>query len=143
MWKIRKDHIKLAEVIILDYFLQRYTVVRSPIHEFLQLAQSTLRNQRVELQYSFITSCRKSFLKTYSYLINSLSPSITCRTFVARNIYINGEKAVISATLHDILSTNSSNFCRQVLWLLCRGRGTWRREWETLRTCPGCSVLDP
>ena len=50
-------------VIILDHFLQRYTVVRSPIHEFLQLAQSTLRNQRVELQYSFITGCRKTFFE--------------------------------------------------------------------------------
>jgi len=39
-----------------------------------------------------------------------MSPSITCRTFVARNIYINGEKAVISATLHDKISTNSFNF---------------------------------
>jgi len=29
---------------------------------------------------------------------------------VARNIYINGEKAVISATLHDKLLTKSSNF---------------------------------
>jgi len=29
-------------------------------------------------------------------MITSLSPSITC-TFVARDIYINGEKAVISA----------------------------------------------
>jgi len=63
MWRIRKDHIKLAEVIILDHFLQGYTVVRSPIHEFLQLAQRTLRNQRVELQYSFITGCRKSFFE--------------------------------------------------------------------------------
>jgi len=66
MWKIRIDHIKLAEVIILDHFLQRYIVVQSPIHECLQLAQSTLRNKRVELQYSFITGCRKTFLKTYS-----------------------------------------------------------------------------
>jgi len=41
-----------------------------------------------------------------------LSPSITFRTFVARNIYIKGEKAVISATMHEKLSTNSSNFCR-------------------------------
>jgi len=56
-----EDHIKLAEVIILDHFLQRYTVVRSPIHEFRQLAQSILQNQWVELQYSFITGCRKSF----------------------------------------------------------------------------------
>ena len=63
MWEIRKDHIKLAEVIILDHLLQRYTVVRSPIHDYLQLAQSTLRNQRVELQYSFITGCRKSFFE--------------------------------------------------------------------------------
>jgi len=63
MRRIRKDHIKLAKVIILDHFLQRYTVVLSPIHEVLQLAQSTLRNQRIELQYSFITGCCKSFFK--------------------------------------------------------------------------------
>ena len=71
MWRIIKDNIKLVDIIILDQFLQGYTVVRSPIHEFLQLAQSTLRNQRVELQYSFVTVCRKSFLKTYSKLITS------------------------------------------------------------------------
>jgi len=59
MWRIRKDHMKLAEVIILDHFLQRYSVVRLPIHELLQLAQSTLRNQKVELQFSFITGCRR------------------------------------------------------------------------------------
>jgi len=64
MWRIRKDNIKLAEVIVLDQFLQRYTVVRLPIHEFLQLAQSTLRKQMVELQYPFVTCCRKSSLKT-------------------------------------------------------------------------------
>jgi len=63
MSRIRKDHIKLAEVIILDHFLQRNTVVRKPIHEILQLAQSTLRNQRVELQYYSITGCRKSFFE--------------------------------------------------------------------------------
>ena len=50
-------------VIILDHFLERYTVVRSPIHELRQLAQSTLRNQSVELQYSFITGCCKSFFE--------------------------------------------------------------------------------
>jgi hypothetical protein len=63
MWRIRKDHIKLAKVIILDHFLQRYSVVRSPIHELLQLAQNTLRNQSVELQYSFITGCRKALFE--------------------------------------------------------------------------------
>jgi len=57
MQGIGEDHIKLADVIILDHFLQRYTLVRSPIHEFRQLAQSTLRNQKVEL------GCRKSFFK--------------------------------------------------------------------------------
>jgi len=36
----------LAQVIILDHFLQRYSIVPSPIHEFLKLAQFTLRNQR-------------------------------------------------------------------------------------------------
>jgi len=46
MTRVRKDHIGLAQVIIIDHFLQRYTVVRSPIHEFLQLAQFTLRNRR-------------------------------------------------------------------------------------------------
>ena len=63
MWRIRKANIIFPEVIILDKFLKRYTVVRSPIHEFLQLAQSPLRNQRVELQYSFVTGCHKSFFE--------------------------------------------------------------------------------
>jgi len=31
---------------------------------------------------------------------------------VARNVYINGEEAVISVKLHDKRSTNSSTFCR-------------------------------
>jgi len=39
------DHIKLTEVIIRDHFLQRETVVRSSIHELIQLAQFMLRNQ--------------------------------------------------------------------------------------------------
>jgi len=46
MSSVKKDLIKLAQVINLDYFLQRYTVVRLPIHEFLQLAKFTLRNPR-------------------------------------------------------------------------------------------------
>jgi len=46
MSSVEIDRIKLAQVINLDYFLQRYTVVRSPIHEFLQLAQIILRNRR-------------------------------------------------------------------------------------------------
>jgi len=70
MWRIRKDNIKLAEVIILDQFLQRYNIARSPIHEFLQLAQSTLRNQWVELQYSFISGCRKSFFENMLLIDN-------------------------------------------------------------------------
>jgi len=82
MWRIRKANIKLAEVIILDQFLQRYTVVRSPIHEFRQLAQSTLRNQRVELQYSFITGCRKSFfeniLLTDNFMVTVYHLSYIC-----------------------------------------------------------------
>jgi len=82
MWKIRKDHINLAVVIILDHFLQRYTVVRSPIHEFLQLAQSTLRNQRVELQYSFITGCSKTFFEnialTDKIIVTVYHLSYTC-----------------------------------------------------------------
>jgi len=41
MSSVRNDHIKLAQVIILDRFLQIYTVVRSHIQEFLQLAQFT------------------------------------------------------------------------------------------------------
>jgi len=41
-----------------------------------------------------------------------MSPSITFRRFVARNVYIFGEEAVISAKLRDKLSTNSSTFCR-------------------------------
>jgi len=39
-----------------------------------------------------------------------MSPSITCRIFVARNIHINVEEAVISAKLHDKHYTNSSTF---------------------------------
>jgi len=46
MSSVGKDLIKSSQVYILDHFLQRYTVVRSPIHEFLQLAQFTLRNER-------------------------------------------------------------------------------------------------
>jgi len=46
MSSVTKDLIKLAQVINLDHYLQNYTVVRSPIQEFLQLAQFTLRNQR-------------------------------------------------------------------------------------------------
>jgi len=38
--------LKLVQVINLDYFLQRYTEVRSPIHKFLQLAHFTFRNPR-------------------------------------------------------------------------------------------------
>jgi len=45
MTSVPKNFIKLGQVINLDYFLQKYTVDRSPIHEFLQLAQFTLRNQ--------------------------------------------------------------------------------------------------
>jgi len=45
MSNVPKDLIKLGQVINLDYFLKRYIVVRSPIHEFLQLTQFTLRNQ--------------------------------------------------------------------------------------------------
>ena len=45
MSSVRNDHIKLAQVIILDHFLQRYTIVRSPIHELLQLAQFILGNE--------------------------------------------------------------------------------------------------
>jgi len=72
-----------------------------------------------------------------------MSPSITCRRFVARNIYINGEEAVIAAKFRDKLLKNNSTFCRQFLWRISKRRGTWRREWETLRTCLGFSVLDP
>jgi len=32
-----------------------------------------------------------------------MQPYIICSRFVARNIYINGEEAVISATLRNIL----------------------------------------
>jgi len=42
MSSVRKDHIKLAQVIILDI----YCIDRSPIHEILQLAQFKLRNRR-------------------------------------------------------------------------------------------------
>jgi len=45
-------------------------------------------------------------------MITSMSPSITCRRYVARNVYINGEEAFISGKLHDKRSTNSSTFCR-------------------------------
>jgi hypothetical protein len=48
MSNVRKDHNKLAQVLILDHFLQKYTVVRSPIHEFLQLGQFTLRIRRYD-----------------------------------------------------------------------------------------------
>jgi len=41
-----------------------------------------------------------------------MSPSITGLGFVARNIYINVEEAVISGKLHDKRSTNNSTFCR-------------------------------
>jgi len=82
MWRIRKDHIKLAKVIILDYFLQRYSAVRSPIHKLLQLAQSTLQNQRVELHYSSITGCRKSFfenvLLTDNFIVTVYHLSYIC-----------------------------------------------------------------
>jgi len=112
MWRIRKDLIKFAEVIILDYFQQRYTLVRSPIHEFLQWAKSSLRNQWVELKYSFITGCRKSYFETIVLTDNFI-------VTVYHLSYICGKKrlhkwrgSVISATLHDKLSTNSSNFCR-------------------------------
>jgi len=54
-----------------------------------------------------------------------LSPFITCRTFVARDIYINGEKAVISAKLHDKLSTNSSN-----VNVSCHKCTTSDRRWQ-------------
>ena len=63
MWKIRKDHIKLPEIIILDHFLLRYNVVLSTIHEFLQLAQSTLRNQGSNFSTLLVTGCRKSFFE--------------------------------------------------------------------------------
>ena len=38
-----------------------------------------------------------------------MSSPITCRRFVARNMDINGEEAVISAKLQDKPSTNSSH----------------------------------
>jgi len=41
-----EDFIKLAQVIIRLYFLQRYSVGRARIHVYLQLAQFTLRNHR-------------------------------------------------------------------------------------------------
>jgi len=44
--------------------------------------------------------------------IKTMSSSITCRRFVARNMDINGEEADISAKLHEKLSTNSSTICR-------------------------------
>ena len=39
-----------------------------------------------------------------------MSSSITCGRFVARNMDINGEEAVISAKIHDEPSTNSPLF---------------------------------
>jgi len=56
---------------------------------------------------------------------------------------INGEEAIISAKLHDKLSTNSSTLYRFILWRLSRSRGTWRRKWESLRSCPRTRVPDP
>ena len=53
--------------------------------------------------------CRKSFFENV-LLNDNFIFTITYRTFVARNIYINGKKAVISAILHDKHSTNSSTF---------------------------------
>jgi hypothetical protein len=43
-------------------------------------------------------------------IITSMSSPITCR-FLARNMDIKGEEAVISPKLHDKPSTNSSTFC--------------------------------
>jgi len=45
MPSVRKNLIKLTQVKICDHFLQTYTVVRAPIHEYLQLSQFILRNQ--------------------------------------------------------------------------------------------------
>jgi len=75
--------------------------------------------------------------------IKTMSSSIPYRRFVARNMDINGKEAVISAKLHEKLSTNSSTLCRYVLWRLWRRRGTWQRKWEPLRTYPGTRVPDP
>jgi len=81
MSRIRKYHIKLAEVIILDHFC-RYTVVPSSIHEFLQFAHSTLRSQRVELQHSFIAGGCKSFfeniLLTDNFIVTVYHLSYIC-----------------------------------------------------------------
>jgi len=44
--------------------------------------------------------------------ITSMSSSIPYRRFEARKVDTNGEEAVISAKLHDKLSTNSSTICR-------------------------------
>jgi hypothetical protein len=61
------DIIKLAQVIIFHYFLERYTVVRAPIHGFFfsvgtnHITKSNVG--QVELQYSFNMGCRKSCLE--------------------------------------------------------------------------------
>jgi len=86
MSTIRKDHIKLAEVKILDYFLQIYciSIVNTWISPVVGIHITKSKGRTSVLFH--IGLSQVFFTKTYSYLLTSLSQPITCRTFVVRDI---------------------------------------------------------
>jgi len=91
MSRIRIYHIKLAQVTILDHFLQKfdsqYINCFSWRNSNYEIKGST-DHLYVTHQYSLFMDFVSLVSKTYSQLITYISPPITCRTFVAIIIYI-------------------------------------------------------
>jgi len=112
MSRFRKDHIKMAEVIIVDNFLQIYS--RSIVNTWISLVGAIhITKSKGRTSLLFHNGLSEVFFENI-LLIDNIIATVYHISYICCKIHgkINDEKAFISAKLHDKLSKNSSNFCR-------------------------------